>query len=51
MSPNDPHRHAFLKAHAAVGDLAGPVTGEMMAGWRRQRRLWNNAIAMLGPVL
>jgi len=28
-----------------------PVTGEMVAGWDWHRRLWNNAIAMLGPVL
>ena len=27
------------------------ITGEMVAGWGWQRRLWNNAIAMLGPVL
>jgi cardiolipin synthase len=28
-----------------------PVTAEMVAGWTWPRRLWNNAIAMLGPVL
>ncbi len=28
-----------------------PVTGDMVAHWSWQRRLWNNAIAMLGPVL
>src|SRR6266566_9964970 len=27
------------------------VTGEMVAQWPITRRLWNNAIAMLGPVL
>jgi len=27
------------------------VTAEMVAGWSWQRRLWNNTIAMLGPVL
>ena len=27
------------------------ITDEMVAGWDWQRRLWNNAIAMLGPVL
>ncbi len=27
------------------------VTAEMVAGWEFRRRLWNNAIAMLGPVL
>ena len=28
-----------------------PVTGEMVARWTWRRRLWNNTIAMLGPVL
>jgi cardiolipin synthase len=28
-----------------------PVTGETLAGWTGRRRLWNNMIAMLGPVL
>ena len=28
-----------------------PVTAEMVAHWTWRRRLWNNAIAMLGPVL
>ena len=28
-----------------------PVTDDMVARWSWQRRLWNNAIAMLGPVL
>jgi len=28
-----------------------PVTPEMVEGWTWHRRLWNNAIAMLGPVL
>ena len=28
-----------------------PVTGETLAGWTGRRRLWNNTIAMLGPVL
>jgi len=27
------------------------VTAEMVARWSVTRRLWNNAIAMLGPVL
>ncbi|MGW8195162.1 MAG: cardiolipin synthase [Desulforhopalus sp.] len=27
------------------------ITGEMVLGWSWQRRLWNNTIAMLGPVL
>jgi cardiolipin synthase len=27
------------------------VTAEMVAQWPITRRLWNNAIAMLGPVL
>jgi cardiolipin synthase len=27
------------------------VTGEMVARWSWRRRLWNNAVAMLGPVL
>ena len=30
---------------------ANLVTAEMVAGWDWQHRLWNNAIAMLGPVL
>ena len=28
-----------------------PVTAEMVARWSMTRRFWNNAIAMLGPVL
>jgi cardiolipin synthase len=28
-----------------------PVTAEMVAQWPMSRRLWNNTIAMLGPVL
>jgi cardiolipin synthase len=28
-----------------------PVTGDDVAGWSLPRRLWNNTIAMLGPVL
>ena len=28
-----------------------PVTREMVEGWSWNKRLWNNAIAMLGPVL
>jgi cardiolipin synthase A/B len=28
-----------------------PISGEMVAHWTWRRRLWNNAIAMLGPVL
>ena len=28
-----------------------PVTAEMVARWTWRRQLWNNAIAMLGPVL
>lgn len=28
-----------------------PVTAPEVANWPRRRRLWNNAIAMLGPVL
>ena len=28
-----------------------PVTAEMVAGWPITRRLWNNSIAMLGPIL
>ena len=28
-----------------------PVTGEMVERWTWRRRLWNNAIAILGPVL
>jgi cardiolipin synthase len=28
-----------------------PITGAMVARWSWRHRLWNNAIAMLGPVL
>lgn len=28
-----------------------PITPEAVAGWSRRRQLWNNAVAMLGPVL
>src|SRR5213078_2527025 len=28
-----------------------PVTAEMVAQWPKTRRLWNNTIAMLGPIL
>ena len=28
-----------------------PITGEMVERWTWRRRLWNNSIAMLGPVL
>jgi cardiolipin synthase len=28
-----------------------PVTAQMVAAWPRRRRLWNNTVAMLGPVL
>jgi cardiolipin synthase len=28
-----------------------PVTPELVAGWSRQRRLWNNTVSMLGPLL
>ena len=28
-----------------------PVTTEMVARWPMTRRLWNNTIAMLGPIL
>jgi cardiolipin synthase len=30
---------------------SNPITDEMVARWTWGRRLWNNAIAMLGPVL
>jgi len=32
-------------------DASEPVTAEAVAAWSRRRRLWNNAIGMLGPVL
>jgi cardiolipin synthase len=28
-----------------------PVTAETVAQWSITRRLWNNTIAMLGPIL
>ncbi len=30
---------------------SNPVTLEMIENWNWRRRLWNNSIAMLGPVL
>jgi cardiolipin synthase len=30
---------------------SGAITGEMVARWTWRRAIWNNAIAMLGPVL
>ena len=36
------------ESYIAVSD---PVRTEMVQGWVWQRRLWNNTIAMLGPVL
>jgi cardiolipin synthase len=30
---------------------SNPVTGEAVAAWPLPRRLWNNLIATLGPVL
>ena len=36
---------------AAAVYLQRPVSGAMVAGWCQSHRLWNNAIAMLGPVL
>jgi cardiolipin synthase len=32
-------------------DAATPVDLADVAGWSSRRRMWNNAIAMLGPVL
>lgn len=32
-------------------DAAVPVDRADVAGWTRRRRIWNNAVAMLGPVL
>lgn len=32
-------------------ERSGEITSQMVAKWPRRRRLWNNAIAMLGPVL
>ena len=32
-------------------DAAAPVDLADVAGWTRRRRIWNNAVAMLGPVL
>lgn len=30
---------------------SGQVTSEMVDSWSWRRRLWNNTIAMIGPVL
>jgi cardiolipin synthase len=30
---------------------SSPVSGEMVERWTWQRRLWNNTVAMLSPVL
>jgi cardiolipin synthase len=30
---------------------SGQISAEMVAGWTWQHRLWNNTIAMIGPVL
>jgi cardiolipin synthase len=30
---------------------SNPVSREMVAAWSLPRRFWNNALAMLGPVL
>ena len=32
-------------------DAALPIDLADVAGWTRRRRIWNNAVAMLGPVL
>ena len=32
-------------------DRARPITVEEVAAWPRRRRLWNNAVAMMGPLL
>jgi cardiolipin synthase len=32
-------------------DQSRLITGDMVNGWSRRQQLWNNAIAMLGPVL
>ena len=39
------HRQDTYLAHSH------PITAEKVAEWPVHRRLWNNAIAMLGPVL
>jgi cardiolipin synthase len=33
-----------------LGDCL-PVTAEQVAGWPWTKRLWNNALAIVGPVL
>ncbi|MFO0806718.1 MAG: cardiolipin synthase [Gemmataceae bacterium] len=39
------------RRQAAYLAKSRPVTAEMLAQWSLGRRFWNNAIAMLGPVL
>lgn len=39
------------RRQAAYLAQSSPVTAEMVAQWSLSRRFWNNAIAMLGPVL
>jgi cardiolipin synthase len=39
------------RRHDAYIGQSHPVTAAMVAEWPMTRRLWNNTIAMLGPVL
>jgi cardiolipin synthase len=41
----------MCRRQAAYLAHSHPVTAEMVARWRVGHRLWNNAVAMLGPVL
>jgi cardiolipin synthase len=43
--------HAMRQRQASYLASSREVTAEMVDNWRWQRRLWNNAIAMFGPIL
>ena len=41
----------FVKTTTTQGTCSHPVTADTVARWPMTRRLWNNTIAMLGPIL
>ncbi len=48
----DPALTAEIRARqASYMAAARPVTAEMVAAWPLRRRLWNNTVAILGPLL
>ena len=49
---HDPALTAELRARQqSYIDASVPIYDRMVARWSKPHRLWNNAIAMLGPVL